>query len=98
MEKQIYEMKDKNAKDFGDDLTFLLQTDCPKEELEKIEKNADLIWHANEPEDLDEEELDEEFKQFASDLCGISKMEIMEIIVKRKGYVWESVSFPVIEW
>lgn len=97
MEKQIYKMVDKNADDFGDDLTFLLQTDCPKEKLEQIEKNADLIWHANEPEDLDEEELDEEFKQFA-DLCGISKIEIMEIIVTEKGYVWEAVNFPIIEW
>ena len=93
MEKQIYEMVDINAEDFGDDLTFLLQTDCPKEELEQIVKNADLIWRDCEPKDLDEE-----FKEFVPNLYGISKIEIMEIIVKHKGYVWEDVSFPTIEW
>lgn len=93
MEKQIYKMIDKNAEEFGDDLTFLLMTDCPIEELEQIEKNADLIWHDEEPE-----ELDEEFKQFVPNLYGISKIEIMEEIVKQKGYTWEEVNYPSIEW
>ena len=95
MEKQlnIFDMQDVNAEEFGDDLSFLLKTDCPKEKLEEISKNADLIWRDHEKEDLDEE-----YRQFVPDLYDLSKYEIMEIIVKQKGYIWETVSFPVVEW
>ena len=41
---------------------------------------------------------DEEYKQFVPNLYGLSKYEIMEIIVKQKGYIWETVSFPTVEW
>ena len=98
METNVFRMVDMNAEDFDSDLTFILKTDCPKEKLEQIEKNADLIWHANEPEDLDEEELEEEFKQFAPKLCGISKIEIMEKITKQLGYSWEVVYLEEVEW
>ena len=95
MEKQlnIFDMQDVNAEEFDDNLSFLLKTDCPKEELEEISKNADLIWH-----DYEKEDLDEEYRQFVPNLYGLSKYDIMKEIVKQKGYIWEEVSFPTVEW
>lgn len=93
MEKQIYKMVDRNSNDFDHDLSFLLKTDCPQEVLEEIEKNAEWIWM-----DYEKEVLDEEYKQFVPNLYGWSKIEILEEIVKQKGYTWEKVTFPTILW
>ena len=93
MTEYIYDMKDTHKEEFDQDLSFLLKTDCPKEELEEISKNAEKIWMDYEPE-----ELDEEYKQFVPNLYGLSKYEIMKEIVKQKGYTWEKVSFPTVEW
>ena len=93
MEKNIFKMVDTHKDDFDSDLTFILETDCPKEELEEIEKNAELIWM-----DCEKEELDEEYRQFVPNLYGISKYEIMQEIVKQKGYTWNELNFGEIEW
>lgn len=96
MKENVFRMVDTNAEDFGDDLTFILKTNCSREKVEEIERNADIIWREDDLEDL--EDLDEEYKQFAPDLCGISKIEIMEKIAKELGYIWEEVHLEEIEW
>lgn len=93
METNVFRMVDKNADAFDSDLTFILKTDCSRETVEEIERNADKIWHDEEPE-----ELDEEYRQFVPNLYGISKVEIMEIIAKDLGYIWEEVYLEEIEW
>lgn len=93
MKENVFRMVDTNAEDFGDDLTFILKTNCSREMVEEIERNADKIWHDEEPE-----ELDEEYRQFVPNLYGISKVEIMETIAKHLGYTWEEVYLEEIEW
>lgn len=93
METNIFRMVDTNAEDFGDDLTFILKTNCSREKLEEIEKNADMIWCDYEPEDLDEE-----YRQFVPNLYGVSKIEIMEIITKHLGYSWEVIHLEEVKW
>lgn len=93
METNVFKMVDTNAEDFGSDLSFILKTDCSREMVEEIERNADKIWHDEEPE-----ELDEEYRQFVPNLYGISKVEIMETIAKHLGYTWEEVHLEEIEW
>lgn len=93
METNVFKMVDINAEDFGSDLSFILKTNCSREMVEEIERNADKIWHDEEPE-----ELDEEYRQFVPNLYGISKLEIMETIAKHLGYTWEEVHLEEIEW
>ena len=93
MEKNIFKMVDTNKDNFDSDLTFILETDCPKKELEEIESQADLIWH-----DCEEEDLEEEYKKFVPNLYGISKYEIMQEIVKQRGYTWNELKFEEIGW
>lgn len=93
METNIFKMVDTNAEDFGDDLTFILKTNCSREKLEEIEKNADMIWRDCEPE-----ELDEEYRQFVPNLYGVSKIEIMEIIAAHLGYSWEVIHLEEVKW
>ncbi len=93
METNIFKMVDRNAEEFDSDLTFILKTNCSREMVEEIERNADKIWNDEEPE-----ELDEEYRQFVPNLYGISKVEIMETIAKHLGYSWEEVNFEEIEW
>lgn len=93
MEKNNFKMVDKHCEDFDTDLTFILETDCPKEELEEIEKNAEWIWY-----DYPKEDLDEEYRKFVPNLYGWSKYEIMQEIVEQKGYSWNRLIFDEIEW
>lgn len=86
METNVFRMVDTNAEIFDGDLTFILKTNCSREMVEEIERNADKIWH------------DEEYRQFVPNLYGISKMEIMETIAKHLGYIWEEVHLEEIEW
>lgn len=91
MKKQIYLMQD-NMAELDDDCSFYLKTTCPQEELEEI-VNASYYIHCGE-----DEEVAEEYQKYIEECGDWSYIEIIEHIVKDKGYTWEEVDFPVIEW
>lgn len=87
----IFKMQDDFA-EWNDDCTFYLKTNCDKETLEEIVAQASFIVRD------EEEDIKEGYKKFYEECQDWSKIEIIEKIVKTKGYTWQQVDFEVVEW
>lgn len=100
MEKYLYNFIDTYEYD-DTNLSFIVESNANKETMESIEKVSEIIWR--EIEDKEEmpslsEQEQNLYDKYFEELCGISKAEIIEIIVKEEGYTWETPSMIEIEW
>lgn len=100
MEKYLYNFIDTYEWD-DTDLSFIIESNANEETMRSIEMVAELIWREIEGEEempsLSQQEKDL-YNKYYDTYAGVSKREIMEKIVKKEGYTWETPSMIEIEW
>ena len=97
MEKYLYYFKDTNAEG-TDDCSFLVYSNIEPKLMEQIEIVADFIWREEPREEVPFKNLLNLYDKYAKDYSGVSKIEIIEIMVEGEGFIWEKPHPIVIEW
>ncbi len=97
MEKYLYNFKDTNA-EYNDDCSFLVYSDLEPKKMEQFEIVADFIWREEPREEIQFKNLLNLYDKYAKDYGGVSKIEIIEKMVKDEGFIWEKPQLIVIEW
>ena len=97
MEKYLYYFKDTYAKG-TDNCSFLVYSDVEPKLMEQFEIVADFIWREEPREEISFKNLLNLYDKYAKDYGGVSKVEIIEKIVKDEGFIWEIPQPIVIKW